>query len=194
MSKTYAFFDLETSGFVDDKLPFEHTAQARVIQLACILTDESFKEHQSISLISSEDDFICNPGALAVHNINRAIQQQHGIPSKIILDTFQNILSKADVVVGYNIVKYDMKVMCIEASLNGRTIIYPSETVDVMDICTPICKLPSKYNNGKYKWPKLSEAYKHFFPDKEFTDAHDAMGDVRATKEIYSKILALAIF
>lgn len=39
-------------------------------------------------------------------------------------------------------------------------------------------------HNIAYEWPRLQEAYKHAF-GKEFEGAHDAMSDIRATKEIY---------
>jgi DNA polymerase III epsilon subunit-like protein len=46
-----------------------------------------------------------------------------------------------------------------------------------------ICKLPGKIA-GKYKWPKLSEAYEYAFA-KPLVGAHDALADVRACAELY---------
>jgi hypothetical protein len=36
----------------------------------------------------------------------------------------------------------------------------------------------------KYKWPRLSEAYKFFF-GRDFEDAHDAAVDSKACAEVY---------
>ena len=51
-----------------------------------------------------------------------------------------------------------------------------------MKSTTDICRIPSP--RGGYKWPKLGEAYKHFFGE-ELQGAHDAMNDVRAAMRIY---------
>ena len=47
---------------------------------------------------------------------------------------------------------------------------------------TNICKIVS--NRSTYKWPKLEEAYMHFFGE-ELIGAHDALTDVMACKRIY---------
>lgn len=64
-----------------------------------------------------------------------------------------------------------------------------------MKFCTmlvsrPICEIPYPSGRGGYKWPKLEEAYRHFF-DEELVGAHDAMVDVRACKRIYFELRRL---
>ena len=47
-----------------------------------------------------------------------------------------------------------------------------------MIVSTPICKLPkanSRY--GGYKWPKVEEAYKYFFPESEYVELHRGADD-----------------
>ena len=48
-------------------------------------------------------------------------------------------------------------------------------TYCTMNEMTDVCKLPGKFA-GKYKWPKLQEAYRHAF-GKDFDGAHDALAD-----------------
>ena len=52
---------------------------------------------------------------------------------------------------------------------------------------TSICCLPKKRGHG-FKWPKLKEAYRYCF-SKEPDYQHDALGDVRATVDIYRWLL-----
>jgi hypothetical protein len=57
-----------------------------------------------------------------------------------------------------------------------------------MKASTDLCKLPSQFKRGGYKWPKLQEAYKHFFGE-EFASAHDAMADLRACRRVFFHLL-----
>ncbi len=59
-----------------------------------------------------------------------------------------------------------------------------------MKLATPICRLPSanpRYSD--YKWPKVEEAWSHFFPDEEYEELHrgadDAMHEARIVLELY---------
>lgn len=51
---------------------------------------------------------------------------------------------------------------------------------------TNICKLPGRY--GNYKWPKCEEAYRHFYPDTEYTELHRGADDALHEADI---VLAL---
>ena len=51
-----------------------------------------------------------------------------------------------------------------------------------MLLATPICKLPGR--RGGYKWPKAEEAYKHFFPESEYIEAHRGADDAMHEAEI----------
>jgi DNA polymerase-3 subunit epsilon len=41
-----------------------------------------------------------------------------------------------------------------------------------MLLSTDICKLPSKFKKGGYKWPRVEEAFEHFFPNVDYTEIH----------------------
>jgi len=62
------------------------------------------------------------------------------------------------------------------------TDIHQRKSFCTMKEMTPICKIPGRYD--EFKWPRLTEAYRHAFGG-EFGNAHDALADVRACKEIY---------
>ena len=56
-----------------------------------------------------------------------------------------------------------------------------------MLLSTDICKLPGKY--GKFKWPKVEEAYDHFFPNNSYVEKHrgadDAIHEAEIVYELY---------
>jgi DNA polymerase III alpha subunit (gram-positive type) len=46
-----------------------------------------------------------------------------------------------------------------------------------MILSTNICELPGQY--GNYKWPKVEEAFSHFFPEVEYTEKHRGADDAK---------------
>lgn len=61
-----------------------------------------------------------------------------------------------------------------------------------MILATPICKLPGKY--GKYKWPKVEEAFTHFFPGTDYTEKHRGADDAFHEAMIVYKLFTLGVF
>jgi DNA polymerase-3 subunit epsilon len=57
-----------------------------------------------------------------------------------------------------------------------------------MQATTNICKLPSANGRAGYKWPKLTDAYMHFFGE-ELDGAHDALVDVRGCQRVHLHLL-----
>ncbi len=55
-----------------------------------------------------------------------------------------------------------------------------------MKISTPLVK--ARNTRGGIKWPKVEEAWKHFFPDIEYTEQHrgadDALHEARIIYEL----------
>ena len=62
-----------------------------------------------------------------------------------------------------------------------------------MKISTNICKIPSPRGRG-YKWPKVEEAYKFFFPDTKYIEAHRGLDDARHEAEIVYKLYQMGVF
>jgi DNA polymerase-3 subunit epsilon len=58
-----------------------------------------------------------------------------------------------------------------------------------MLVSTPICKIPSSNGYGKYKWPKVEEAWDFFFGKTGYVEAHrgcdDAEHEAKIVYELY---------
>lgn len=48
-----------------------------------------------------------------------------------------------------------------------------------MKLSTDICKLPNRNGYAGYKWPSAEEAFKHFYPDVEYTEKHRGLDDAK---------------
>lgn len=182
------FFDTETTGFVKNSLHLGHPDQPRIVQLAAILTDEHGKELSHFSSIIAPQDFEIPEEAAKVHGITTEYAKKYGINSMGAMGMFMSLATNASLLICHN-TPFDMSMIQIELvrspTMYGAMIVNLFKEMPsycTMKESTNICKIHSA--RGGYKWPKLSEAYRHAF-GKDFEGAHDAMADCRAMKELY---------
>lgn len=181
------FFDTETTGKANFKLPPLHPTQPRIVQLGALLTDDTGKELCSLDVIIKPDNWVIPSEASAIHGINNELAMSVGVPILGVLRVFSGLLIQSDTLIAHNI---DFDSLLVQGELlrqGDRTIQATNNLLAIKKFCTmhattDICKLPGNY--GNFKWPKLSEAYKHIL-GKDLVGAHDAMTDVRACKEIF---------
>ena len=181
------FFDTETTGKWNFKSDYKDPLQPVLIQVAGILDDG----HENILgefnfLVQVPDEKEIEPGAAAVHGITRDKALRGSLGASTVMDVFISYVEKADgLVVGHNI-PFDMNVMRgYVYNNNALPFLNHLDRCDIrctMRQSTPVCKLPGKYG---MKWPTLTEAYCALVDPAGFEGAHDAMADVRASREIY---------
>jgi DNA polymerase-3 subunit epsilon len=61
--------------------------------------------------------------------------------------------------------------------LEHRGIRFPKKLPCPMLLSTDICKLPHKNGGNGYKWPKVEEAWKHYYPDIDYVELHRGADD-----------------
>jgi len=77
--------------------------------------------------------------------------------------------------------------------LRDRGFIIKKELDCPMHICTNICKLPGRM--GSYKWPKVTEAIAHFFPEEtNYEEAHRGASDAHDEARIVYELVKLNLF
>jgi len=63
-----------------------------------------------------------------------------------------------------------------------------------MILSTDVCKIPNKNGCSGFKWPKVGEAFKFFYPDIEYTEKHRGLDDAKHEAMIVYKLYQLDVF
>lgn len=181
------FFDTETTGLPNFNERARHPSQPHMVQLAALLTTESGREIESHNVIVKPDGWAIPTEASDIHSITNEVAR-FGISEKTAAELLLAMVKKATRIVAHNIT-FDKFIARIamrryELIADADDIWWKAlPTFCTMNATTNLCKLPGPFA-GKYKWPKLQEAYQHAFGET-FNGAHDALADVRACARIY---------
>lgn len=190
------FFDTETTGFLDDRLPPNHEAQPYIVQLAAQLCQDDGDPIAGFSLIVAPGVPIPEKAA-AVHGVTDAKAIQFGVSAEFALSAFTHLYQRADLVCAHNI-KFDKGVLEVAIARHyGKTMPLRKPLFCTMEAASPIIKLPPTERMraagfDKPKPPKLEECIKHFF-NEELDGAHDAMVDVTACRRVYLHLKSLEV-
>jgi DNA polymerase III subunit epsilon len=182
----YAILDCETSGLPRYNLPADDPAQPHVAAVALILVDEHFKVEREYEALIRPDGWEMEPGAMAVNGLTMERLAENGIPILSALPVYTDAIDEGRVIVAYG-TRFDTKCMRGElrrARLDDR--FERTRTICAMQSCVGVCKIP-KAKGGGYKFPKLAEAYRHFFK-RDFEFPHSALADARACLAIFRKL------
>ena len=194
------FFDTETSGLPNFKARNSDPSQPYILQLAAILcTDEGEIIEEFCTLVKPANSNPIHPKAYEAHGISREQCDTEGMPYKEAYSTFMSIAAKASTIIAHNL-SFDTRLLGImSAQVTGG-----SSTDDPLymnfknlpGICTmqstiSYCALPFPSGRKGFKYPKLEELYfkLHGVPMSDNYSAHDALGDVRCTKDCYYELV-----
>lgn len=187
----FLLFDTETNGLPKDyKASYTEVDNwPRVIQLAWILADENAQVlHEHACLIKPDgwtvpaEKFWIDNG----HSTER--NQAEGVPMDSVLDLFMEVKHQADVLVAHNL-NFDHRIVWAEIIRSGREPRHGMHKICTMQKSTSYCKIPAKRG---YKWPKLEELHQVLF-NRGFEGAHDALADIRATKDCFFELVRLGV-
>lgn len=181
------YFDTETTGLVDFRSSITSSHQPRLVQMACLLADESGNDISLVKLRVRPDGFEIPEGASKVHGITTEIALATGMPVAAAIIIFAALVDAADVLVAYN-ADFDRLIIEREDYLSNPNEkpckFFEKSLICAMKPMTEVCQLPNPNYPGKFKWPKLQEAHIHLFKET-FDGAHDALADVRATARVF---------
>lgn len=181
-------YDTETTGLFND--------QARIMQFAAhvmLLTEDQppLCLQEFSTLVQSE--VAPHEKALAVHGITQE-HSLHGITQEQMCRWFAGQVSKSDMIVAHNL-DFDAKFMSAALRRNKIPLVHDANSFCTMRESTghvrvpPTPKMRAAGRLG-YKSPSLAEAY-GYFTGKVLVNAHDALVDVRACREVFLGLVAL---
>lgn len=181
------FFDTETTG-----LPRNWNAPLRdldnwprMVQLAWILCDDAGNEIASANRIVRPQGFVVPLEASRVHGITTERALAEGIPLADVLAEVSPHILKASCAVAHN-VSFDERILGAEFLRMGLdNPLQHAKTRCTMKESTSFCAIPGRY--GDFKFPNLTELHRKLF-NKAFSDAHDALADVRACKSAFYEL------
>lgn len=188
----FLFYDTETTGFPSGD---HKKASARICQLGAILTDLYGNELGVLNHFVKPDGWTVSKFNHD-HGITQELCEREGKPLAEVIDLFAPLVARAKHKVAFNN-KFDIQMLDIEHWVlyqeEGKLFSRLDGHFCAMTCAKSICKIPGttkmKYaGHLGFKQPKLIEAYRHFF-DKDFDDAHDALADVRATKDVFFEMM-----
>lgn len=182
----YLIFDTETTGLPKNKqAPLtDFDNWPRVVQLAWQLHDGRGNLLSAKNLIVRPEGFTIPFNAEKVHGISTQRALDEGEPLDEVLERFTKDLQKAQVVIGHNILDFDIKILGAEYLRSGmQNAILEKEAIDTQLVSTEYCAIPGG-RGGQYKWPTLIELHTRLFGEG-FGDAHDAAYDVSANARCF---------
>ena len=189
------FYDTETTGLPDFKAPSEADHQPHIVQLAALLVDLDTRQTvQSMDVIVRPDGWTIPDEVAAVHGISTEHAAEVGIPERMAVQMFMELWSGRNRVAHNQ--QFDARIVRIALMRHVDTQaadIWKKGAAECTAImATPICQLPPtakmvRAGFNRFKTPNLGEAYRHF-TGKELQNAHSAMADVLACRDVYFAI------
>lgn len=184
----YLFFDTETTGLPNYSLDLTDAAQPHIIQIACLLTDDKGREVMSWKSPIVPDGFKVDerlkcddgrPTAFSFNGLGNGLLNQYGIQLRQALAMFRLFETKAVLKVAHNYRFDGFLLKCAHARAGAEPV---SPAID--KFCTM-----KVFQDLKGKLPGLSSAALQaaytFCTGREIDNAHDALADVRACKDVF---------
>ena len=189
----YLVFDTETTGLPKNfNAPITDSDNwPRMVQIAWQL-------HAKNGTLLENQDYIIKPegfdipfSSQRIHGISTKMATEEGRVLQDVLQEFQQVLDKAEVVVGHNII-FDNNIVGAEFFRKQiSNSLAAIATADTMKLGTDFCQLGGG-KSGRYKSPKLEELYEKLYGEK-FDEAHNAAADVNATAQVFFEMMRVGI-
>ncbi len=181
--KTVLPYDTETTGMPEWKVPSDDPKQPHIVQLAAVLCNADTRQKiQSIDLIIKPDGWEIPEEMTAIHGISTELAHDVGVSEKLAVEMLLDLCGDADRI-AYN-KTFDQRIIRIALKRYG----FGEEIMEKWaqkDNHHDSMRMVQKVHGGKTM--KLADAY-NLVTGKTLENAHSAMADTLAAKDIYFDI------
>ena len=178
------FGDTETTGLPIWKIPSDDESQPHIVQLAAVLCNEDREITQSMDVIVKPNCWDISKEVSDIHGITHEMAMDIGVPEKLALEMYMALWDACDLRVFHNTV-FDNRMLRIALKRYLPDLV-SDETWKNKEFYYCTLMASRKIMGGK-SGHTLSESYLHFTV-KEMGNAHSAMPDALACKDIYYAI------
>jgi DNA polymerase-3 subunit epsilon len=186
------FYDIETTDLPDWKTPSEAESQPHMIQVAASLVDSERREIVSgINLYVIPEGWTIPEDVTQLTGITTDFARRVGVFEETAANVLYYLWYGCDLRVAHN-EQFDARIMRIATkrylSVEAQDAWKEGAKFCTMRESTNLCAIPQTSGRGKYKFPKLSEAYAHF-TGRIMEREHNAWHDMRAAMTVYWAIV-----
>jgi len=179
-TERFLFIDTEGTGFPKKSQNIQD-GQARVCQVAMILTDAVGNSLAEFSAYIKPNGWKISDGAREVHGITDEHCETHGVSMHFVMPMFYQLARMSSKIIAHGIT-YDQRMIDIERSYHeGEMTASEIETILREWYCTMANN--KHLNNGKYA--SLELCLQHYCGRSVGDDAHNAVADVQALRDIF---------
>lgn len=187
------FFDTETTGLKDDKLPCTHEKQPMPIQIGYKIDAENRREMGLANILLRPQGWTMGKRAKEITKLDENLATEYGTHFVTGMEIMIDMIENADVVVAHNagydvtVIRRAVYVYCEMTDQEYWDVFEGKQIVCTMLAAMDIVKAKPK-KNGKWKWPNLTECMRFFF-NEDHSKAHDALADVIACARVFYELL-----
>lgn len=140
--------DVKTNDLVDFAKSAEHPSQPHPVQYCAKLIDADTAETMmEVNCYVKPTDWEVTPALVDRHGVTTEYAAEHGIPERDVVASFMLMAHEAHVIAGFNV---DFHLRAIRTAMirsgiskeDADSLAKTIVKVDIMRVCTPICKLP----------------------------------------------------
>lgn len=185
----YLLFDTETTGLPKNwKAPVSDVNNwPRMVQLAWLLYDDGGNLLNERDYLIKPEGYTIPENVVKIHGISTEKALTEGKELRAVLNEFISFIEQANYLVAHNI-SFDEKIVgCEFVRCSISNPIDSKKKICTMLKSTNYVGIQGQYG---YKWPNLSELHYKLFKTN-FTEAHNAAADIKATAKCFWELRRL---